>query len=156
MKYGWRVPFTEMVIYECYVLPIVLATALFCITWVVTDRNDVVTYGKLSLDPPVVKPAQVANLVIDVSWRQPDCRITTQMMAWSLGGKSSFPIEGPHISEKPTALILIGKPRPIHMPALSPGEYEIGFEYVNGECWPWEKYLPIRNSVPARAKFRVE
>lgn len=153
---SWKIPLTNINVQYCYVLPVSMSIALFLATWVATDREDIVTYGRFRLEPTVVQSNQEAVLWMDVSWRQPKCKIKTQTMAWSLDGKSSYPIEGPHRSSKPTQLILVDKPRKVQIPQLPPGEYEIGFDYVHGQCWPWEKYLPIENSLPERFKFTVE
>lgn len=151
----WRVPFTNLVVQHCYVLPILLTVLFFLTAWIITDRHDVVTYGRFYLKSGTVKAFTEAALMMDVSWRQPGCKVKTQLMAWSLDGKNSFPIEGPHTSEKPKQLILIDKPRLVQIPQIPAGEYEIGFEYVYGQCWWWEKYLPIQNSLPPRSKFTV-
>lgn len=125
--------------------------------WIVFFRTDVVTYTGFRLEPAVIQSAQQANLIMSVEWHRTGCRLTIQQKVWSIDGTQTFSVDGPYIATmKDERRVLVDKPRPIVMPALSPGEYETGFSQVDGKCWPWEGMFPIRNTPPKRFRFAVK
>lgn len=140
-----------------HIIPMIVGMLFGALSGLVFYRPDVLTFGSFRLDPPTIASAQEATLIMSVAWHRMECELTIQAVARSADGKKSFPIEGPHVAKmQGTDRILIDKPRKIQFPVMPPGEYTIGFEKVDGKCWPWERWFPIHNMAPKPFRFAVK
>lgn len=122
------------------------------------SRYEVVTYTSFRIEPTKI-PNGVANatLYMSVAWNKPGCEVAVKQTVWSVDRTKKYSDDELYTARmRDERRFLLDKPRPIKLPALTPGDYLIGFDPIWGSCWPWEKgWLALQNTPPTPAPFTV-
>jgi hypothetical protein len=125
----------------------------------VGSRAEVLTYTSFRVEPSVIPVGEdKVTVYMSVNWNRQGCEVTLRQSVWSADHTTKYSADGIYTARmKDGRRYLPDKPRQIKLPVLPPGNYLLGFDPIEGKCWPWEiGPLSISNTPPEPAPFTVK